>query len=78
MIKAIQITAMVKEDGVSVEYETAKHDSISLAEKDLFWMVETTKASGKFDSVEVGKSVFNIVEDYSDEMQQEYLTKENA
>jgi hypothetical protein len=41
-------------------------------------MVETTKASGKFDSVEVGKSVFNIVEDYSNEMQQEYLTKENA
>ena len=68
MIKAIQITAMVKEDGVSVEYETAKHDSISLAEKDLFWMVEQTKASGNFDSVEVGKSVFNIVEDYSDEM----------
>ena len=43
MIKAIQITAMVKEDGVSVEYETAKHDSISLAEKDLFWMVEQLK-----------------------------------
>ena len=78
MIKAIQITAMVKEDGVSVEYETGKHDSISSAENDLFWMVEQTKAAGKFDSVEVGKSVFNIVEDYSDEMQQEYLTKENA
>lgn len=68
MTKAIQITAMVKEDGVSVEYETAKHDSISLAEKDLLWMVEQTKASGNFDSVEVGKSVFNIVDDYSDEM----------
>ena len=68
MKKAIQITAMVKENGVSVEYETAKHDSISLAEKDLFWMVETTKASGKFETVEVGKSVFNIVEDYSNEM----------
>ena len=68
MKKAIQITAMVKEDGVSVEYETAKHDSISLAEKDLFWMVEQTKASGKFETVEVGKSVFNIVEDYSNEM----------
>ena len=78
MIKAIQITAMVKEDGVSVEYETGKHDSISAAENDLFWMVENTKDTGKFETVEVGKSVFNIVEDYSDEMQQEYLTKENA
>jgi hypothetical protein len=64
MIKAIQITAMVKEDDKIVEYETGKHDSISAADNDLLWMVENTKDTGEFETVEIKNIVFNIVDDF--------------
>ena len=69
MIKAIQITGIVKEDSVNVEYETGKHDSISSAEAELQEMIAYTK-SGPFpvNNIKLIKSVYNIVEDYSDEM----------
>jgi hypothetical protein len=72
MKKKIQITAIVKEDSVNVKYETAKHDSISLAEKDLYWMMETTKASGSVASVQLVKTIYNIVECYKDQMELKY------
>ena len=41
----LQITALVKEDGKVIEYETGKHDSISLAEKDLLDMIAVCEAT---------------------------------
>ena len=79
MQKKIQITGIVKEDSMNVEYETGKHDSISAAEEELQQMMDYTR-SGPFpvNKVSLVKMIYNIVEDYSNEMQQEYLTKENA
>ena len=69
MKKAIQITGIVKEDSVNVEYETSKWDSISEAEADLQAMIAmTAKFSETVASVKLVKMVYNIVEDYSDEM----------
>jgi len=53
-----------------VEYETGKHDSISAAEEELQQMMDYTR-SGPFpvNKVSLVKMVYNIVEDYSDEMQ---------
>ena len=69
MQKMIQITGIVKEDNVNVEYETGKHDSISAAEAELQEMIEYTK-SGPFPvkSISLIKTVYNIVECYRDEM----------
>lgn len=68
MIKAIQITGIVKEDSVNVEYETGKHDSISAAEAELQEMIAYTKSGSSVNNIKLIKSVYNIVEDYSDEM----------
>ena len=69
MKKKIQITGIVKEDSVNVEYETGKHDSISAAEAELQEMIAYTK-SGPFpvNSIKLIKSIYNIVECYQDEM----------
>ena len=69
MIKAIQITGIVKEDSMNVEYETGKHDSISAAEEELQQMMDYTR-SGPFpvSSVTLVKTIYNFVEDYSNEM----------
>ena len=61
MEKAIQITAIVKEDGKVIEYETGKHDSISLAEKDLLDMIAVCEAT----TVNIMKKIYNIVDNYS-------------
>jgi len=68
MQKAIQITGIVKEDNVNVEYETGKHDSISAAEEELQQMIAHTEYSETVASVKLIKMVHNIVEDYTDEM----------
>ena len=69
MTKKIQITADVIEGTKTVSYESGKHDSISLAEKDIHWMIEQTKAQSNSDvKITVGSYVYNIVEDYGDEM----------
>ena len=69
MQKKIQITGIVKEDSMNVEYETGKHDSISAAEEELQQMMDYTR-SGPFpiNKVSLVKMVYNIVEDYSNEM----------
>ena len=61
MEKAIQITATVKEDGKVIEYETGKHDSISLAEKDLLDMIAVCEVT----TVNIMKKIYNIVDNYS-------------
>ena len=68
MKKKIQITGIVKEDSVNVEYETGKHDSISSAEAELLTMMDYTQASGSVAHVKLVKTIYNFVEDYSDEM----------
>ena len=68
MIKAIQITGIVKEDSMNVEYETGKHDSISTAEAELFTMMDYTQASGSVAHVKLVKTIYNFVECYKDEM----------
>ena len=68
MKKKIQITGIVKEDSVNVEYETAKHDSISSAEAELLSMMDYTQASGSVTDVKLVKSIYNVVECYKDEM----------
>ena len=69
MIKAIQITGIVKEDSMNVEYETGKHDSISAAEEELQQMMDYT-ISGPFpvNKVSLVKTIYNFVECYKDEM----------
>jgi len=69
MKKMIQITGIVKEDSVNVEYETGKHDSISAAEAELQEMIAYTK-SGPFpvNKISLVKTIYNIVECYKDEM----------
>ena len=69
MQKKIQITGIVKEDSMNVEYETGKHDSISAAEEELQQMMDYTR-SGPFpvSSVTLVKTIYNFVEDYSNEM----------
>ena len=69
MKKKIQLTGIVKEDSVNVEYETGKHDSISSAEAELLTMIDYTQ-SGPFpvNNVKLVKTIYNFVEDYSDEM----------
>ena len=57
MKKKIQLTGIVKEDSVNVEYETGKHDSISSAEAELLTMIDYTQ-SGPF-PVNVASSSFN-------------------
>ena len=68
MKKMIQLTGIVKEDSVNVEYETGKHDSISAAEAELQTMIDYTK-SGPFpvNNVELIKTIYNFVECYKDE-----------
>jgi hypothetical protein len=68
MQKKIQITGIVKEDSVNVEYETAKHDSISTAEAELLTMMDYTQASGSVAHVKLVKTIYNFVECYKDEM----------
>ena len=68
MKKKIQITGIVKEDSVNVEYETGKHDSISSAEAELLTMMDYTQASGSVASIKLIKTIYNFVEDYKDEM----------
>jgi|TARA_R110000822_G_scaffold155527_1_gene295322 hypothetical protein len=69
MQKKIQLTGIVKEDSVTVEYETSKHDSISSAEAELQSMIDYTK-SGPFpvNKVSLVKTIYNFVECYKDEM----------
>ena len=69
MKKKIQITGIVKEDSVNVEYETGKHDSISSAEAELLSMIDYTQ-SGPFpvNNIKLIKSIYNVVECYQDEM----------
>ena len=69
MQKKIQITGIVKEDSMNVEYETGKHDSISAAEEELQQMMDYTR-SGPFpvSSVTLVKTIYNFVECYKDEM----------
>ncbi len=73
MKKMIQITGIVKEDSVNVEYETGKHDSISSAEAELQEMIAYTK-SGPFpvNKISLVKTIYNFVEDYKDEMELKY------
>jgi len=68
MKKAIQITGIVKEDSVNVEYETGKHDSISSAEAELQSMIDYTQ-SGSFPvtNIKLIKTIYNFVECYKDE-----------
>ena len=68
MKKKIQITGIVKEDSVNVEYETGKHDSVSAAEAELQSMIAYTK-TGPFpvNNVSLMKTVYNFVECYADE-----------
>ena len=68
MQKKIQITGIVKEDSMNVEYETGKHDSISTAEAELFTMMDYTQASGSVAHVKLVKTIYNFVECYKDEM----------
>ena len=68
MTKKIQITGIVKEDSMNVEYETGKHDSISTAEAELFTMMDYTQASGSVAHVKLVKTIYNFVECYKDEM----------
>ncbi len=72
MKKKIQLTGIVKEDSVNVEYETGKHDSISSAEADLCTMMDYTQASGSVTSVKLIKTIYNFVECYKDEMELKY------
>ena len=69
MQKKIQLTGIVKEDSINVEYETGSHDSISSAEKELHQMMDYTR-SGPFpvSSVTLVKTIYNFVEDYSNEI----------
>ena len=69
MKKKIQLTGIVKEDSVNVEYETGKHDSISSAEAELLSMIDYTQ-SGPFpvNNIKLIKSIYNVVECYQDEM----------
>ncbi len=73
MKKMIQITGIVKEDSVNVEYETGKHDSISSAEAELLTMMDYTQ-SGPFpvNNVKLIKTIYNFVECYKDEMELKY------
>ena len=73
MKKMIQITGIVKEDSVNVEYETGKHDSISSAEAELLTMMDYTK-SGPFpvNNIKLVKTIYNFVECYKDEMELKY------
>ena len=48
--------------------ETGKHDSISSAEAELLTMMDYTQASGSVAHVKLVKTIYNFVEDYSDEM----------
>ena len=68
MSKKIQLTGLVKEDSVTVEYETGKHDSISVAEAELQTMIDYTK-NGPFpvNKVELIKTIYNFVDCYKDE-----------
>lgn len=72
MKKMIQITGIVKEDSVNVEYETGKHDSISSAEADLLTMMDNTQASGEVTDIKLVKTIYNFVECYKDEMELKY------
>jgi len=67
MKKKIQITGIVKEDSVNVEYETGKHDSISSAEKDLLNMMDNTQSFGNIKDIKLIKTIYNVVECYEDE-----------
>ena len=67
MKKKIQITGIVKEDSVNVEYETGKHDSVSSAEADLLTMMDYTQASGSVTDIKLVKTIYNLVECYKDE-----------
>ena len=73
MKKMIQITGIVKEDSVNVEYETGKHDSVSSAEAELLTMMDYTQ-SGPFpvNNVKLVKTIYNFVECYKDEMELKY------
>ena len=73
MKKKIQITGIVKEDSVNVEYETGKHDSVSSAEAELLTMMDYTQ-SGPFpvNNVKLIKTIYNFVECYKDEMELKY------
>jgi hypothetical protein len=68
MKKMIQLTGIVKEDSVNVEYETGKHDSISAAEAELLTMIDYTQ-NGPFpvNNVKLIKTIYNFVECYKDE-----------
>tara|TARA_R110001592_G_scaffold361427_1_gene672061 strand:- start:1092 stop:1331 length:240 start_codon:yes stop_codon:yes gene_type:complete len=67
MKKLIQLTGLVKEDSVTVEYETGKHDSISAAEGELLTMMDYTKASRSVTDIKLVKTIYNFVECYKDE-----------
>tara|TARA_B100001057_G_scaffold448702_1_gene489248 strand:- start:231 stop:470 length:240 start_codon:yes stop_codon:yes gene_type:complete len=67
MKKKIQLTGLVKEDNVTVEYETRKHDSISSAEADLVDMMDTCLSTTTVKNIELVKTIYNFVECYKDE-----------
>ena len=68
MKKMIQLTGIVKEDSVNVEYETGKHDSISAAEAELQTMIDyTVRGPFPVKSAKLLKTIYNFVEDYTDE-----------
>lgn len=67
MKKKIQVTGIVKEDSLNVEYETGKHDSISSAEAELLSMIDITQASKSVNKATLIKTIYNIVEDYKDD-----------
>ena len=71
MKKKIQITGIVKEDSVNVEYETGKHDSIRSAEA-VLTMMDNTQASGSVRNIKLVKTIYNFVECYKDEMELKY------
>ena len=67
MKKKIQLTGLVKEDSVTVEYETGKHDSISNAESDLLSMMDISQSTGRVKDIKLVKTIYNFVECYKDD-----------